>query len=782
MIMLLISLFKKFNAKLKSKASGTELELRNRALVFHGEGRFNDAKKLYEEIINKYPNNYEAIYLKATVETQLGNYNYALELFDQALALNNTEPHAFSNQGIALAEIGRFEDAVISYDHAILLNPNFAEAYSNRSAVYAKMGRHNDALCDAARAIQINPGYADAYINYANSCQELGKLEEALVYFKKVIALNYNLELTHFRCAIIFFNINKYAEALADFDRVIELNQNNAAAHLGRGKCLRQMRHFEEALNSFENSIKITPNSFDAYQQRGVVLMSLNFLDEAIVSYDKAIELNPSCGDAYCNRGLAFMALRKYTEAIESCEKALELQDFDQNYRILILYLRMLVCDWPGILEYLSNPEAQTFVGAKFVVPFPVLALVDDPDLQLSVATLFSDAKYPAQENSKIYLHKESSKKIRIGYYSSDFYEHATSYLIAELFELHDSDKFEIFGFYFGDEHEDESYARISQSFDHFFNVTHSTDIEIVNISRELGIDIAIDLKGFTKDARTGIFSERCAPVQVNYLGYPGTMGASYMDYIVADETIIPKENQKFYSEKIAYMPDSYQINCSKRKISADIFSRKYEGLPEDGFIFCCFNNNYKILPATFDIWMRLLKSVEGSVLWLLEDNSIAAKNLREEAQIRGIDPSRLIFAPRVEVSVHLARQRLADLFLDTWPCNAHTTASDALRVGLPVLTLLGKSFAARVGGSLLNALGLPELIARTQEEYETKAIELATNSCYFESIKKKLLNNQMSYPLFNAKLFTVHLEAIYVAMHERYQSGQLPEHLYISH
>lgn len=320
--------------------------------------------------------------------------------------------------------------------------------------------------------------------------------------------------------------------------------------------------------------------------------------------------------------------------------------------------------------------------------------------------------------------------------------------------------------------------SRVSSSFNQFFDVTKKSDFEVAQMSRELGIDIAVDLKGFTQDSRLGIFAEHCAPIQINYLGYPGTLAASYFDYIVADKTLIPLESQQYYSEKIIYLPHSYQVNDSKRKISDRFFTRQELGLPESGFVFCCFNKNYKILPATFDVWMRLLKTVDGSVLWLFQGNPIATKNLRKEAEIRGIDPTRLVFAPRMKLEEHLARHRVADLFIDTLPCNAHTTASDALWAGLPVLTQMGQSFAARVAASLLNAMDLPELITKTPEEYEARAIELANDPLQLNVLKTKLDQNRETSPLFNGQIFARHIEAAYTEIHRRHLNGEKPGHI----
>jgi predicted O-linked N-acetylglucosamine transferase (SPINDLY family) len=322
---------------------------------------------------------------------------------------------------------------------------------------------------------------------------------------------------------------------------------------------------------------------------------------------------------------------------------------------------------------------------------------------------------------------------------------------------------------------------RLKAAFPRFIEARTLSDEHIANLIRSSEVDILVDLMGFTKDARTEVFARRPAPVQVNYLGYPGTMGSSYVDYIIADKTVAPVEHQPFYTEKIVHLPDSYQVNDSKRRIAELTSTRQGAGLPETGFVFCCFNNSWKITPDVFSVWMRLLHQLKGSVLWLLSDNEGAQRNLRKEAQRRGIDPFRLKFAGRLPLDEHLARQRLADLFLDTLPCNAHTTASDALWAGLPVLTCLGETFAGRVAASLLNAVGLPELITTTPETYERMAIELATHPERLAVIKHKLAENRLTAPLFDTKLFTKHIEAAYTAMHARDQTGLAPNHILVS-
>jgi predicted O-linked N-acetylglucosamine transferase (SPINDLY family) len=411
-----------------------------------------------------------------------------------------------------------------------------------------------------------------------------------------------------------------------------------------------------------------------------------------------------------------------------------------------------------------------------------MLVMIDDPEIQKKTAEIYAYEKHPQSHVLPKIERYPKHNKIRIGYFSPDFRNHAVAYLIAELFEIHDKNRFEIHAFSYGLDTKDEMNLRIKVGVDHFHDVRTMSDIDVVMLARSVELDIAVDLGGFTSNCRTNIFAEGSAPVQVNFLGYPGTMGANYIDYLIADRTLIPEEKQHHYSEKIVYMPNSYQVNVSKRSVSEASLLRHELGLPNTGFVFCCFNNNYKITPTTFAGWMRILKAVEDSVLWLLEDNHNTAKNLKKEAMKFGINEDRLVFAKRMPVEEYLNSIKQADLFIDTLPCNAHTTASDALRMGLPVLTCIGHSFASRVAASVINAVNLPELITTTQEQYESLAIELATNPEKLKIIKDKLVNNLPTAPLYDTPLFTRHLESAYLTMYDRYQHGLDPDHIYVEH
>ena len=472
--------------------------------------------------------------------------------------------------------------------------------------------------------------------------------------------------------------------------------------------------------------------------------------------------------------------LKRFDEAIALYHKALSLKpdiDWLPGY---LLHTKMKICSWSDLPQSLDSISKKVAANEKVTDPFPLLALHDDIFLHKKSSEIYIQSKYSFKPVLGPILKHPQSQKIRVGYFSADFHNHATGYLMAELFELHDKSQFELVGFSFGPTTNDEMRERLEKSFDQFIEVGGISDLEVAKLSRDLNIDLAVDLKGFTGGSRTGIFSYRAAPIQVNYLGYPGTMGVDYIDYIIADKTLIPLESQSSYTEKVVYLPNSYQVNDRKRLISERQFTKRELGLPEDGFVFCCFNNNFKILPATFASWMRILKAVEGSVLWLFKDNSWIVENLKKEASKHGIDGGRLVFVERMPLSEHLARHRQADLFLDTLPYNAHTTSSDALWAGLPVLTLMGESFASRVAASLLNAMDLPELITNTQEEYEAMAIKLATHPHKLADIKLKLAKNRLTAPLFDTPLFTKNLEAAYFKMVERYDLDLRPDHITI--
>jgi predicted O-linked N-acetylglucosamine transferase (SPINDLY family) len=536
----------------------------------------------------------------------------------------------------------------------------------------------------------------------------------------------------------------------------------------------------EAVLESYDKALALNPNLAEAHNNRGSTLHSLLDYTAALASYDKAIELKPHYADAHANRANTLLARKDFSAALASFERTLAIQPDFEFIRGMRLYLKRLLCDWTDTQAEYADLESAILRGERAALPFATLALIDSPAVQRHAAEIYAQEKYPQRVSDYAILPRAAHEKIRIAYFSADFYNHATSYLMAELFEQHDRSRFEIIGFSFGPSATDEMGRRVSTAMDRFIDVSAISDAEIAHLSRSLEIDIAIDLKGYTRGHRAGIFAERAAPIQVSFVAYPGTMGAPYMDYLIADRTIVPNDLRQHYTEKIVALPASYQPNDSHRRISGTPATCAAENLPESAFVFCCFNNAYKITQEVFDSWMRILARVEGSVLWLLEDNAATSANLRVEAIRRGVSPERLVFAKPVALTDHLARLSLAHLFLDTLPYNAHTTASDALWTGVPVLTRIGETFAGRVAASLLRAVGLPELITNTPQEFEQLAVDLAHNPAHMKSLHDRLKAAYTTAPLFDTAAYTSHLEAAYIAMYWRHNAGLAPDHLNI--
>ena len=784
------------------------------ALKLHQQGCLDEAEALYREIVCLQPEHVDALQLLATIAAQRKNFAEAVVLFNQALAINSDHPLLLNNLGNALQALMRYDEAIVNYDRALSLKPDYAEAHFNRGVVLRELKRCDEAIMSYDKALACNPGYAEAYANRGNALQSLKRYDEAIVSYAKALALKPDYAMAYANLGNVFVELRRYEDAVASYEKALTLKPDDAEFNFSLGLVFQKLKRYDDAVLRYDKSIALHPDGADAYNNRGVALTELKRFDEAIVSYDKALALQPHYAEGYSNRGNVLTKLGRFNQAMSSYEMALSIKPDDaviyvnrgvtlqelKRYREAVLSygkallikpdydflfaerlnLMMRICDWSDFDHNVSQLFRKIERHEKAATPFSVFALIDSPALQKEAAMIFVQEKYPANHFFPEIPRQGRHKRIRIGYYSADFHDHATAYLMAELFEAHDRSRFELFAFSFGPDKKDGMRKRIINAFDRFLDVRTRSDSHVALLSRNLEIDIAVDLKGFTTDSRTGIFALRAAPIQVNYLGYPGTMGADYIDYLIADQILIPESSRQFYTEKIVTLPGSYQVNDTKRRIADKIFTRKECGLPERGFVFCCFNNNYKITPATFDGWIRLLKRVPESILWLLEDNAKAADSLRQEAVLRGVDSRRLIFAKRMLLPEHLARHRLADLFLDTFPCNAHTTASDALWAGLPVLTLTGESFAARVAASLLHAIQLPELITSSQEEYEALAIELATNPERLVQIRQKLEKNRLTTSLFETQRFTSHLEEAYSAMYERYQEGLSPEHLFV--
>jgi predicted O-linked N-acetylglucosamine transferase (SPINDLY family) len=535
----------------------------------------------------------------------------------------------------------------------------------------------------------------------------------------------------------------------------------------------------ESSLRAFKNALEINPQSPELLYNLGRLHDDLYQEKEANFFYEKALELDLDFSPAWINLGLNMNYVGRYKEGLKCLERAKEIEAGIDFIAGDIAHAEMHLGIWKNFKNNVKNISQAVLDKQKSTHPFHLLGLVDDPQIQRKAAEIYTNTKYSKGE-VQVAPKKNRKQKIKVAYISADFWNHATTHLTAELFELHNKEEFEIYAFSFGHGRDDEYRKRLMRAFDKFIDITNLSDKEVLSLASEIDTDIAVDLSGHTQDARTNLFAQRLAPIQINYLVYPGTMGSKYHDYLLADRTLIPEGADLYYSEKIIYLPNSYQINDRKKLIAEKEFKRSDFGLPENGFIFCCFNNGFKITPKVFEIWMKILSATDKSVLWLLAKNIQFVENIKQQARDRGIDDGRIIFADPINMPDHLARQRLADLFLDTFPYGAHTTASDALWVGLPVITRVGCSFASRVGASLLNAIGLPELVTQTEQEYLNLAVELAKNPLKMKKIRERLSLNRNTEPLFNTPLNVTHIESAFREAYSRYQLGLLPEHIFI--
>ena len=707
--------------------------------------KFDNATLFLKKILQVDSKNLPALHILGLVKASQSNYKEAADYLTRAARIEPNDASIQYNLAKALTDSGNDKGALIHHEKAISLAPNNPEAWLSYGKTTSNLGRYDDALVCYGNALNLKPGYADALLNKGATLKELKRYDEAITFAEQALAINPNL----------------------------------TQAWSNKGGALKELKRYEEAIACYDKALSLQPDYHEALTNKGVSLHELKRYDEAIACYDKALSLQPDYHEALTNKGATLKELKRYEEAIACYGKALNLSpNIDWIYGDLV-DVKLKICNWLDLTTLLEIISKKVIANEKTLQPFSLLTLTDDALLHKKSSEIATKSRYPFTSILGDIPKHPKREKIRVGYFSADLKNHPVAFLMAELFEIHDRGKFEIFAFSLVRACDSMS-MRLKKAFDHFIDVDGMSDVAVAKLARDYSIDIAVDLSGFTKDARTGIFSYCAAPIQVNYLGYPGTMGTNYIDYIIADKTLIPLESQSYYSEKAVYLPNSYQVNDRNRLISDRKFTRQELGLPEEGFVFCCFNNNFKILPSTFDSWMRILKAVEGSVLWLLQDNPQAVENLKKEAHKKGIDMRRLVFADRAPLSEHLARHRSADLFIDTLPYNAHTTASDALWTGLPVLTLQGHSFTSRVASSLLNAIELPELITYTQEAYEALAIELAKNREKLASIKQKLENNRLTTPLFDTPLFTRNLEAAYIEMMERYWLDLKPDHIAI--
>jgi protein O-GlcNAc transferase len=715
----------------------------SRAVGCHQAGLLSEAERVYREVLEIDPRQFDALHLLGLIHYQRGACAEALRDIDRALAVKPDIAAAHNSRAAVLNGLKRFEEAVASCERAISLKPEYGEAFSNRALALLGLKRFEEALASCELAIGLRPDLAEAFNNRGNALKELKRFEDALASYERAIALKPN-----------------YAEAF----------NNCANALIG-------LKRYDEALESCRRALALRADLAEAFYNRGIALHELKRYEEALTSYDRAIALRPDYAEALANRGTVQLDLRHPEEARASYARALDLDPGHEYLRGMHLFAKMLVCDWTDFERERGQLTTAVAGGTAASLPCHLLPCSSDPALQLACARRFAAGKYSASPAPLWRGERYSHARIRLAYLSSDFGDHPVSLLAAGLFERHDRMRFETTAVSFGSDAPSPIRARLKAAFDRFIDARMLDDADVARLMRELEVDIAIDLNGFTDGSRPEVLARRPAPVQVNYLGYAGTMGHPAWDYIIADRHVIPDDFRHRYTEQVVYMPGSFMVNDDRRKMSERTPSRADAGLPESGFVFCCFNNSYKITADVFDVWMRLLQNVEGSVLWLAAANASAVGNLRREAQARGVAADRLVFARKIVSNEdHLARIRLADVVLDTLYYNAHATAADALWAGVPVLTCSGASFASRVAGSLLAAVGLPELMTCSLADYETLALRLAREPQCLAAVREWLARNRQTYPLFDTVRFARHIEAAFTVMWERSARGEAPE------
>ena len=642
-------------------------------------------------------------------------------------------------QASALHRSGRLAEAEQVYRQILTADPASFAALHMLGVLAAQTGRADEALDRIGAALEVNPGDTSALVNYANVLSLKGRFEEAV----------------------------------ASYDRALTMRPD-ADVFRGRGHALQGMGRLPEALASYARALALNPSDVPALYKQGVILNEMGQADEALAAYDRVLALEPGHVEALNNRGyIWWLNKQDYARAIADLERALRLDPNLPYGEGAVLHLKMYAADWQDFEKRKTALVDGVRASKRVARPFMFQALSDSPQDLQACARIYARDLHPPAPAAPHHLASRAGGKIRLGYLSGEFRDQATAILMAGLYEHHDRARFEIIAIDNGSADHSAMSARLKQAFDEWIDIGARTDAEAAAKIRSVGIDILVNLNGWFGKHRMGVFAARAAPVQVNYLGFPGTLGAPTMDYIIADRVVIPQNEERFYDEAVVTLPGSYQVNDDRGREIAPQPTRTAAGLPERGFVFCNFNQSYKLTPQTFAGWMRILKRVDGSVLWLLDAVAPFAQNIRRHAQSHGVAPERILFAPDRAPAQHLARLSLADLFLDGLPYNAHTTASDALWAGVPLITRRGSAFPGRVAASLLEAAGLPELVAESQDDYEALAVNLATDPLALAAIRQRLTRTN---PLFDTDLFRRRIETAYETMWRAWRAGEKPK------
>jgi protein O-GlcNAc transferase len=788
--------------------------LLQQAASAHQRGDATEARRLAKQILRKAPDHFDALHLLGIIEAQRGHHDKAAEWIGKALVVNATSAEAHANLGNVAREARRLDEALASFDASLAIRPDYANAWNgrgltlfalerldealacferalerepssatihyNRGTVLIAMQRLEAALAALTQAVECDPGFAPAHSERGKVLLALKREAEALAASDRAVQIAPDVAAFYYDRGLMLASLGQHESALASFDRAIAIDRQFAAALVNRGGVLERLGRLDEALSSFDQALTLAPDDPAVLLNRGTVLGQLGRFDEALTCYERATALHPTA-DAFFSVGALLDYLKRHGEAAQAFRAALAADPGRKYAPGRLVHNRMHACDWDGLGADIDRMLAGPRAGGCTVEPYVLLFAGSSADDQLQCAKIYVADRYPAAEPplASVMLPRLTTagsvgrERTRIAYVCGEFREHATAYLAAELFELHDRTRFDVFGVSTGPSGNSPLRRRLEAAFDTFIDGQDLSDRELAERLHAADIDIGINLNGHVGFERTGVFALRPCPIQVSYLGFPATMGADYIDYVIADRQVIPPHHRARFTEKVVYLPHSYQPNDSQRRIGEAPLTRAAAGLPLSRMVFCCFNNTLKITPEIFTIWMRLLRQVDG-VLWLLAANADAVRNLRAEAIRHGVPAERLVFAPRLPLADHLARHRLADLFLDTLPCNAHTTASDALWAGLPVLNCRGETFAGRVGASLLSAVGLPELITTSLADYEEMALRLAGDPALLADFKARLAQRERT-PLFDSPQLCRDMETAYVTMWKRWQRGEPP-------
>ena len=793
----------------------------NIAVQHHQNGQLNKAEEFYKRILKADPNQADALHLLGLIARQAGKNDIAVNLIGKAISINpqneiyyynlgnalkdqgrsdkaitcygkalEIKPdyaESYNNMGVLLKDQGRSDEAITCYRKALQLKPDDAQAHNNMGNVLKDQGRSDEAVTCYGKALEIKPNYAEAYNNMGNALKDRGKLNEAISCYEQALQLRPDFAEARYNMGNAFTDQGELNEAILCYQKALEVEPDYAQAHNNMGNALKEQGKLNEAISCYEQALHSKAGFTETYSNIGNALKEQGRLNEAISCYQRALQLKPDDAEAYSNMGNALKEQGRPDEATACFEKALEIDPgHGQACNNLVEQLQQ---KWAwrrleGLIPKLDGFTQKALGNGTRIDETPSMSITRHADPSRNFTIAKSLACDIARRMSRLKIqfsfdHRRSRKtRITVGYLSNDFRNHPVAHLILSLFGLHDRDEFEIFSYSYGNDDGSLYRARIQRDSDKFVDLRNAGHADAAKCIYKDQVDILVDLMGHTGGSRLGICALRPAPIQVTYLGFPGTTGADFFDYIITDRIVTPEHHAAYYSENFVYLPHCYQVNDQTQAISNKAWKKVDFGLPEDGFIFCSFTNAYKIEPVMFDIWMKILRQVPESVLWLLQGNETAEKNLRREAEARGVNPERLIFAERLPKDEHLARQRIADLALDTRIYNGHTTTSDALWAGVPVIALQGSHFASRVSSSILTAIGLSELIVHTLEEYEALAVRLARNPGELEAIRHRLAKNRLTEPLFDTSRFARNLEKAYKEMWEIFLTGEKPRQI----